>query len=519
MANQSLFQTIVGKLLPSTNTINKAGSKAYKFSPQHTLAQYAATGCLNNTYYANAAEQLEQVLKLCQELPAEFIAKTAVYARERGFMKDMPALLCAILATQDRALLEQIFPRVINNSKMLRNFVQIIRAGVTGRRSLGTLPKRLILEWLANRSEEELFRQSVGQKPSLPDIIKMVHPRPQTPMRDSFYGYLLNKLYEVRDLPPLVQQYEAFKQGESLEIPDLPFQLLTALALSNQDWKQIAQRASWQTLRMNLNTFARHNVFEDKQLVAQLAAKLNNAQEIKRAKVFPYQLMTAALMADSSVPRELIAALETAMEVALENIPVINGTVYVCPDVSGSMSSPATGYRPGATSTVRCIDIAALMAAAMLRQNPHGEIIPFEHNVVRKLRLNPQEPVLKNAEKLARIGGGGTNTSAPLAWLNNHKMLGNLVIYISDNESWVDGNAHGRSTGMLKQWDIFKKRNPKARLVCIDIQPYNTTQAAESEDILNIGGFSDQVFDVIAEFAAGRLQKDHWVGIINKVVL
>jgi 60 kDa SS-A/Ro ribonucleoprotein len=517
--NKSLFQTIVGKLLPSTNTINNERSKAYKFSPQHTLAQYAATGCLNNTYYANATQQLEQVLQLCPELSAEFIAKTAVYSRERGFMKDMPALLCAILATKDRALLEQIFPRVINNAKMLRNFVQIMRSGVTGRRSLGTLPKRLILQWLANRSEEEIFRQSVGQKPSLADIIKMVHPRPQTPMRDSFYGYLLDKLYETRDLPLLVQQYEAFKQGDSLEIPDVPFQLLTALELSDNDWKKIAAHASWQTLRMNLNTFARHKVFEDSQLVTQLAAKLADPQEIKRAKVFPYQLMTAALMADSQVPPRLIEALATAMEIALANVPTIKGSVYVCPDVSGSMSSPATGYRPGATSTVRCIDIAALMAAAMLRQNPQGEIIPFEHNVVRKLRLNPQESVLKNAEKLARIGGGGTNTSAPLAWLNNHKMQGNLVIYVSDNESWVDGNAHGRSTAMMKQWAIFKQRNPNARLVCIDIQPYNTTQAPDSNDILNIGGFSDQVFDVIADFAAGRLQKDHWVGVINKVAL
>lgn len=56
-------------------------------------------------------------------------------------------------------------------------------------------------------------------------------------------------------------------------------------------------------------------------------------------------------------------------------------------------------------------------------------------------------------------------------------------------------------------------------MVCIDIQPYATTQAQEREDILNIGGFSDQVFDVITEFAAGRLNADHWVGVIESVTL
>jgi 60 kDa SS-A/Ro ribonucleoprotein len=56
-------------------------------------------------------------------------------------------------------------------------------------------------------------------------------------------------------------------------------------------------------------------------------------------------------------------------------------------------------------------------------------------------------------------------------------------------------------------------------LVCIDIQPYATTQAQTREDILNIGGFSDQVFDVIADFAAGRLSADHWIGVIESVTL
>jgi 60 kDa SS-A/Ro ribonucleoprotein len=71
----------------------------------------------------------------------------------------------------------------------------------------------------------------------------------------------------------------------------------------------------------------------------------------------------------------------------------------------------------------------------------------------------------------------------------------------------------------MAEWSEFKQRNPRARLVCIDIQPYSTTQAKARDDIMNIGGFSDQVFDVIAEFAAGRMSADHWVGVISAVKL
>ncbi len=35
------------------------------------------------------------------------------------------------------------------------------------------------------------------------------------------------------------------------------------------------------------------------------------------------------------------------------------------------------------------------------------------------------------------------------------------------------------------------------------------------KDILNIGGFSDSVFELIAEFASGADSTDHWIREIN----
>jgi 60 kDa SS-A/Ro ribonucleoprotein len=39
-----------------------------------------------------------------------------------------------------------------------------------------------------------------------------------------------------------------------------------------------------------------------------------------------------------------------------------------------------------------------------------------------------------------------------------------------------------------------------SKLVCIDLQPYATTQAPDRSDILNVGGFSDAVFTLVAAF-------------------
>ena len=523
MASKTLFQSIVGKLLPKTNAVNEAGGIAYLRSAKQALAQYAAVGCLNGTFYTTGEDQLTTVLKLCSEVEPEFIARTALYVRTKGYMKDMPALLLAVLSVKDPGLMAEVFDRIVDSPKMLRNFVQIMRSGVVGRKSLGSLPKRLILQWLESRTDEQLFVGSVGNDPSLADIVKMVHPKPATPSRQALYAYMIGREHDASVLPDLVQQYERVKRqiirGKE-PVPDVPFQMLTSLPLTARDWRQIARNASWQMTRMNLNTFLRHGVFEESELIGLVANRLKNPRLIEQARVFPYQLMAAYMNASSEVPVEVREALQDAMEVAISNVPHAAGKIYVCPDVSGSMHSPVTGVRNGATTKVRCIDVAALVAAAVLRRNPQAEVIPFESNVVA-CQLNPRDTVMTNAQKLSSLPCGGTNCSAPLAHLNQRKAKGDLVIYVSDNESWIDTPMHGRfggnATETRRQWNVFKQRNPLAKMVCIDIQPYATTQAAERADIINVGGFSDQVFSLIADVASGQSSEDHWVRQIERM--
>jgi 60 kDa SS-A/Ro ribonucleoprotein len=517
MASKSLFRSMVGKLLPPSDARNAAGAPAYALSAKHALAQYAVTGCFNSTFYASADAQLAKVIDLAYTVPPEFVAKTAIYSRERGYMKDMPALLVAALSVAEPKLCAATFPRVIDDAKMLRNFVQMMRSGVTGRKSLGTQPKRLVKSWFDARTEDNLFRASIGQSPSLVDVIKMVHPKPANDARRAFYGYLLDREHQAELLPQVVKDFEAFKQGESNVVPDVPFQMLTALELIPATWAVIAKNASWHMTRMNLNTFARHGVFKQRRLIELIAARLRDAQAIRKARAFPYQLLAAYRSSSAEVPASIKDALQDAMEIAVSNVPSIDGKVYVLVDVSGSMSCPITGYRKGSTTAMRCIDGAALVAAAILRQNRAAEVIPFEQQVVTHLRLSSRDSVLTNAQKLASIGGGGTDCSAPLQYLNQRKAKGDLVVFVSDNESWLD--ARRGSTAVMNEWQLFKARNPNARLACVDFVPNATTQAKEREDILNIGGFSDTVFELLALFASGQLHSDHWVGEVEKVAI
>ena len=505
-------------MLAPADTVNEASGKAFAFTPKQALAQYAVTGCLNGTFYADAETQLKRVLELASAAGPEFAAKVAVYSREQGQMKDMPALLCAALSVLDGERLKTVFPRVCDDGKMVRNFVQILRSGAVGRKSLGTVPKKLVQRWLETRTDEQLFRATVGQSPSLADAVKMVHPRPASAPRAAFYGWLLGRTHDAAALPECVKSFESFKRGETKDVPDVPFQMLTALPLGPVEWTAIARRAPWQMTRMNLNTFARHGVFADREVTDLVAQRLREPANVRKARVFPYQLMVAFTQVDEAVPAEVREALQDAMEIALENVPAINGRVVVCPDVSGSMQSPVTGNRKGSTTAVRCLDVAALVAAALVRKNRDAEVLPFSDDVV-PVQLNPRDSVMTNAKVLAALPSGGTNCSAPLRQLNQRKAEADLVVLVSDNQSWVDGNGGGRSTATMAEWATFRRRNPQARLVCLDLQPYGTTQAHERADILNVGGFSDAVFGILAQFASGELNTDHWVGVIESLAV
>ena len=519
-------------------------------SDRHALAQIAATNCFNGTYYADAESNLKLAKEAADRLrnDPEYIGKVAVFSRKKGYMKDMPAYLCAVLAGVNRKIFRQVFRRVIDNGKMLGNVVQIARSGQAGKvfnisNHDGTF-REAIQEWFDTRNPAQVFRTSVGMNPGMKDVLCLARPKPNSPEMAALFAYLREtafneetRCYEVKKrkiatdkksplvvahrhpystLPQLVRQYEEYKKTKSGEVPEVDFRLLDSLGLETSEWKSVCRNAGWQMTRMNLNTFKRHGVFDDSEMVRIVADRLRDREAISEARVFPYQLLQAYKSA-SDVPHEVREAVQDATEIAVDNVPEFNGKGYVLLDVSGSMSSSVTGYRPGATSATRCVDVAALFASSIMRKNRSCEVIPFDTSV-HAHKLNPRDTVLTNAEQLAKFGGGGTDCGEALAHINRQGKTGDWVAFVSDNESWVDGGGYyGNTTRLMSEWQNFKRRSKKARLVCIDLTPRDNAQTKEHEDILQVGGFNDQVFEVVKSFLEHGHEKDHWVSVIEAV--
>jgi len=504
---------------------NNAGGNAFSFDAKHCLSQIAVTNCFNGTFYASSNKNLELAKKAALTLKddPEFIAKVAVYARKKSHMKDMPAFLVAILSEINTSLFRKIFPLVVDNGKMLRNVIQIARCGILGKKaniSAGTW-RRAIQQWFNDHNEDDIFRAIVGNNPTLSDILKMSHPKPNSPQKESLFGYIVGRDIELNKLPEKVRLFEEFKKNPLSKIPpDVDFRLLDSLNLGQREWCVIAENAPWHMTRMNLATFARHGVFDNEKIVSIIANRLKNREIIEKSRVFPYQLFAAwkTIKDNKDIPDAVSKALHEAFEISLSNVPEINGNGLLCVDASGSMGCPITGFQRNNSSSITCADVAGLIASAVVRKNPNSQVWTFSDQAV-PVEINPKDSVLFNIEKLNNAGGG-TDISAPMIKFNAMGIKSDWVLYVSDYESWLDfSNDYYGETCLSKEWNKFKINNPNAKLICCDLTPRDNSQMPCNKEVLQVGGFSDHVFDVIADFCNKNLASDAWVSEINAIEL
>lgn len=514
--------------VPETNTVNLAGGAAYALNDEEALAQLACTGTFNATFYADGESQLKNVCDRIDKVSPEFLAKLTLYSRENGLMKDMPAVLLAFLMTRDAELFASIFHRVVNNFKMVQNFFQAVQSGQTFRpngtrvKSFSRPARRLLSEAIRKTPMHVLFKNAIGSDPSLSNMIKGLHILPLDKQEEAFFGYIRGKFVAATSkttkesvpfklLPESVQKYEEFKANSVDKVPpDVGFMRLAGMKLTQAQWEQILYTMGWHALRINARNLHEKGVFNSPTVLDWAAAKLADHDEIKKARVFPHQVYTAHKFTEG-VPDKLRRALEVALDHSAASVPLINGKVLIGVDCSSSMTHAITGTRKGATSKTSCAEAAALMAACFLTQNPSAEIIFFNDGEVSH-SMDPSKRVMTNVTSGAPRPSGGTAISIPLKKWNERSKKGDAVIIISDNQSWVDSSSWNGGTSLMKEWATFKGRNPKAKLICMDLAPSTTAQATNDKSILNIGGFSDSVFEIMTRFAN---ESDNWVDQIR----
>lgn len=535
MPNRQVFRTEkTGRGVTKATGKTSEGIRAYEVHPEQTLAELACVGTFNNTFYNSAESQLDTLLTLGAEVSDEYLARLAVYSRKMGFMKDMPVAMLALLSTRNTNLFNKVFHKVVDNVRMIRGFVQVMRSGAVGRKSLGTAPKKRVQEAIQRLKPFMLLDGSVGNDPSLADVIKMVHPKPisteymTAKEMEAAFAWIIGKEVAFDNLPRNFQAYEDFKKGTTKEVPHVNFRLIDGLpTMSEQYWRELGYTMNWTTLRMNLNTLNRHNAFDDKVLVKHAAKILSDPDLVHASRCFPYQIKTAYDTTKTQIPQEVSNALQDALDASIDNVPTMPGRILICIDISGSMDCSVGGGGKdygitGNASKTTCMDIAGLFGAAIFKKNADTVVKAFSDRLY-DVNLNPRDSVATITDMICGSGShGGTNLSAGVAWALNNNEKFDAILFFSDMEANISESGYvrygaTRTASLLQEYRHRVNRGVKVVLCNLAANKgFSQLDGNVDRNVLQIAGFSDQVFNIIHSFLENN-EPGHWVSVINNI--
>src|SRR4026207_593021 len=88
------------KMSKAKETVNYEGEKAFVLTPKLELYTAAATAGLSDQFYEKAIDKIHRLRKLIAKNDKAFVAKLAVYVREKMYLRSVPMVLTVELAKQ-----------------------------------------------------------------------------------------------------------------------------------------------------------------------------------------------------------------------------------------------------------------------------------------------------------------------------------------------------------------------------------------------------------------------------------
>jgi hypothetical protein len=181
-------------------------------------------------------------------------------------------------------------------------------------------------------------------------------------------------------------------------------------------WEAVIPSMGVMALVRNLRNFDQAGISGT--AVDQVIAKVTDAGEVAKARLFPYQVWAAYKHAPSDNWRR---ALGRTLDIAVANIPALDGTLVVI-DTSGSMQ--ATVSRRSALSRV---EVAAVMAMATAKRARDVKVVIYGQTNALVREVDGMS-VLAGVDKLVRsVGSVGHATfghTAIAKWFHRRHLRG-----------------------------------------------------------------------------------------------
>lgn len=476
-----------------TTTTNLAGGAAYEQTPKIELVSLLLTSFVEDQFYRSKETQLDKLKQLIKDIPDKgFIAKAIIYARNEFGLRSIThaAIVELIPHLKGYKAGSSIVRDVIRRPDDILEIVAYWKKHHKG--GLPNILRKGINAAIATFDEYRLAKyRGENSSVKMVDVFNLTHPKPTTPEREELYKRLMTGQLKNTD----TWESKLSKAGQEGETEEEVMQ--------NKEgaWKELLEtkKLGYFALLRNL----RNIIIQAPFCIDMVCEALVDEKEIKKSLVFPFRFMTAIEALKNSINEKpssiqskfsylpkVIRAIDTALEISLNNVPSFDGSTLIVLDKSGSMAG-------------KPIEIGALFAAVLLKRNPNAHLMLFAEDARYKL-FDSRTPLTTLADLIMKdTTGGGTNFRAIF---HTASQKYDRVFILSDMQGWMDFDgipqSHFNVYALSKKTaqsslDKYKSKYDASPFVySFDLQGYGSMQF-KPNNVFAIAGFSEKIFDVV----------------------
>jgi hypothetical protein len=427
------------------------------------------------------------------------VAKLAIYAREKMYLRSVPLVLVTELSKihNGDSIVRHATNGVIKRADEITEILAYYqhsnnRKGVKKLNKLSKQMQKGIADAFNKFDEYQFAKYNRKTDITFKDALFLVHPKRKDESKNELFNKIINDTLEI----PYTWEVELSALGQK--------------GLSGTE-KEKAVKAKWEelidsgklgymALMRNLRNILQANV--STKHIKLVANTLSDPQKVKKSRQLPFRFLSAYReigKIGSSYSSYILDALENAVKVSVENLRGfgLETKVVIASDVSASMFKEISQR-----STIRMYDIGLLLG--MILQSRSDNVITGIFGSEWLRYPLPSNTILANTQSLNRIEGKvgySTNGFRVIEDLINKNEVVDKVMMFTDCQMW---NSYGGSASFDSTWKRYKKIAPNAKLYLFDLAGYgNTPVSTQSNDVYLIAGWSDKIFDVLASIEEG----------------
>jgi len=482
------------------HVVNAEHAPAYKLSKEWELYVTVVTSALSDKFYESASERVEKLRQLIKCVDPQFVARLAIYARQRMNLRSIPLVLTVELAKIHKgdSLLSRLTTKVVQRADEITELLAYYQLANERKemKKLNRLSKQLqagLQNAFNNFDEYQFAKYNRDTEIKFRDALFLVHPK----AKNDEQQLIFNKIVENKLETPYTWETELSALGQN----DFATDDAKKEAFARK-WEELidSEKLGYMALLRNLRNILQAGVSAAH--IQRVCDTLSNKKKALQSKQLPFRFLAAyreLSQVDSGYAHKIMSALEDAVTVVAENIQGFDEatkTLIAC-DVSASMQQPITPK-----SRVQNYDIG-LMLGMLLKSRCQNVVTGIFGDTWKIVNL-PSNGVLSNVDAFyKREGEVGYSTNGYLVIkdLKDRKVVMDKIMIFTDCQLW---NSNDGKTQLKNVWDKYKTIAPKAKLYLFDLAGYgNVPLDITSNDVHLIAGWSDKIFDILTAIDNG----------------